>query len=168
MTNELPPDILAALGTASEETGDDPLSNMDGDDLEGIVSEMIALRETKEGLEEALKQATAAYDDVRKRRLPEKMQELGLVGPDGKGGFTHSTGAKIHLRVEVWAYVKKEYQDETYTWLKENGHGDLIKETVHPQTLRAFAKDRIQDGEPLPPGITTSMETIAVIVKPKQ
>ncbi len=162
MTNELPADIAAALEQEAA------LDGGSASDLEGIVTEMIALREVKDGLEEALKGATAAYDDVRKRKLPEKMQELGLIGPTGKGGFTHSSGSKVHLRVEVWAYIKKEAQEETYTWLKENGHGGILKETVHPQTLRAFAKELLEDGAPMPPGITTTMETIAVLVKPKQ
>ncbi len=54
MTNELPADIAAALEQEAA------LDGGSASDLEGIVTEMIALREVKDGLEEALKGATAA------------------------------------------------------------------------------------------------------------
>lgn len=160
MTASLPPEIMAAL-----DANEAPPSEESG--LEAIVSEMIESKRLVDELEATLKGAKAQLDDIRKRRLPEKMQELGMVGPSGRGGFTHSSGAKVHLRVEVWANIRKEVAEETYAWLKDNGHGDIIKETVNAQTLRAFAKERIEDGEPLPPGITTTMETVAVLVRPK-
>lgn len=162
MGEGLPQELRDALA----EDGGDEGAALDAQDLEGIVSEMIAARDTVDQFKAALKEAQAAYDDIRKRKLPEKMQALGLVGPDGRGRFTHSSGASVHLRVEIWAYIKKEAQDETYAWLKDNGHGGIVQETVNPQTLRAFVRERLEDGEPLPPGVTTSMETIAVVKRP--
>ena len=32
-----------------------------------------------------------------------------------------------------------------YAWLRENGHGELITETVNSSTLSAFAKDMLQN-----------------------
>lgn len=163
---ELPAGMAEALAESADALAAERLDA--AENLESIVSEMISLRDQVDATEEMLKQVKAAYDDVRKRRLPEKMQELGLVGPTGRGSFTHSSGANVSLRVKVQATVKKDDRDATYAWLKENGHASLIQETVNAQTLGAFVRERLEDGEPLPPGVSTFVETIAVITKPKE
>lgn len=157
----LPQELREALEEErmDEEAGDQAVSH----DLEGLVTAMIRARDLVDRLEAQLREARAAHDDIRKRALPELMQSLGLVGPDGRGRFTHSSGNLVYLRVKVWASIKKDAQEETFAWLKAHGHGSLVREVVNPQTLSAFVRERIEDGEPLPPGISTAMETVAVI-----
>ncbi len=171
--DQLPPDIAAALDETLERN---EVGAADAATLESLVTRMMDLQDRKEALEQLLKGVNGELDDVRKRRLPEKMQELGLVDTTGHGSFTHSSGAGVSLRVQVWASIAKTdeagnptdaYIDGVYRWLEENGHGDLIKRSVHPQTFSAFVKERIEDGEPLPSGIKTSMETMAVVRRPK-
>jgi len=136
--------------------------------LDSLVSEMLDLKSNAEELDALLKSVRAKYDEIRQRRLPDLMQQLGMVSPDGKGSFTHgSSGAKVHLRLEVYAHVRKEAEEEFFTWLKENGHGGLIRETVNAQTLKAWAKDRVRDGDPLPPQVTVSPMTVAILTAPK-
>lgn len=172
MTDTLPPEIAAALDANEDQS----LSAADSATLEALVSKMMDLQDNKESLEGMLKQVNAELDDVRKRRLPEKMQELGLIDATGHGAFTHSSGAGVSLRVQVWASIAKTdeagnptdaYVNGVYKWLEDNGHGSLIKHSVHAQTFSAFVRERIEDGEPLPPGIKTSMETMAVVRRPK-
>lgn len=39
-----------------------------------------------------------------------------------------------------------------YRVLREQGFGDLIKETIHPQTLRAFVREQIEENNEELPG----------------
>jgi len=167
MSDQLPAE-LADLIAADTLDAPTPVDTATKATLEGLVSEMLDLKSNVDELEALLKTTKEQYDGLRKRRLPDLMQELGLVGPDGKGGFTHSSGASIYLKVDVYAYCKKEYEPAFFAWLRANGHGDIIRETVHPSTLKAFAKERVQDGEPLPPQLTVTPETTAVLKQPKQ
>jgi hypothetical protein len=163
MTDQLPAE-LAALITDEETIAANAAPMVT---LDQLVTEFIDLKTNVEELKALTKSVEAKYDDLRKRRLPDKMQELGLISPDGKGGFTHSSGAKVHLRVEVYAYCKKENEPAFFAWLREEGHGDLIKETVHAQTLKAFAKECLKDGVALPAQLTVTPETHAVLKSPK-
>jgi hypothetical protein len=54
------------------------------------------------------------------------------------------------------------------TWLRSNGHGGVIQETVNAQTLGALAKELGENGVELPaPTFTTSVMTYTSITKVK-
>lgn len=164
MPEELPAELREALGDLPPSVAPNEATT---ETLNALVDELIALKRQSAELEALTKEVTARYDDVRKRRLPELMQALGMVSESGKGGFTHRSGAKIHLRVETYASVRKEQQDAFYTWLRLHGHEDLIRETVYNATLKAFVKELQRDGEAIPPQVDTYLETIAVLKQPK-
>ena len=53
-------------------------------------------------------------------------------------------------------------------WLRSNGHGGVIQETVNAQTLGALAKELNNDGTELPtPTFTTNIMTYTSITKVK-
>lgn len=53
-----------------------------------------------------------------------------------------------------------------FEWLRGNGHGGVIQETVNAQTLGALAKELNSDGVDLPaPTFTTSIMTYTSITK---
>lgn len=60
-------------------------------------------------------------------------------------------------------------KDRGFQWLRENGLGDLIKPSVHAQTLAATAKDLMEtSGKEMPQDIfKTSINTFSSIVKAK-
>jgi hypothetical protein len=163
--DRIPADVAAALD--ANEVAPEQASAETENRLEALVNRFIEVSEQVEALDESLKAATARRDEIRKKELPVLMQELGMIRPDGRGGFTHASGARVHLRVEIWAHIKKDVQPETFAWLKANGYAGLVKETVNAQTLRAQVKDWLDDGTPIPPGVSHTMETVAVLVKPK-
>ncbi len=165
--NEQLPEELAALMAADAAVPAKELDTATAATLDHLVSEMLDLKANAEELDALLKSVRAKYDEIRQRRLPDLMQQLGMVSPDGKGAFTHASGARVHLRLEVYAHYRKENEDEFFTWLRENGHGGLIRETVNSQTLKAWAKDRVRDGDPLPPEVTVSPMTVAILTSPK-
>lgn len=172
MNGEMPAEVAAALGALEK----NEVSAQDAATLDSLVTSMLDLQDRKSAVEEMLKQVNAELDDVRKRRLPAKMQELNLVDTSGHGSFTHSSGVNVSLRVNVWASVPKkdeagnpteEYEEAVFRWLEERGHGGLIKRSVHPQTFSAFVRELVEDGDEIPPGVKTTMETMAVIRRPK-
>jgi hypothetical protein len=55
-----------------------------------------------------------------------------------------------------------------FEWLRGNGHGGVIQETVNAQTLGALAKEMNEDGTELPaPTFTTNIMTYTSITKVK-
>jgi hypothetical protein len=99
-----------------------------------------------------------------------------MVDTTGHGRVTHSSGALVYLQVRVFASIAKvdtegqptaAHVEHVHGWLRAHGHGDIIKQSVHPQTFNALMKQLVEDGVPLPEGVKTSVETVAVIRKPK-
>lgn len=116
------------------------------------LSELVQLfRGAKDDLERVKEeQATAQefYDMLRFDVLPKKMEEADMTATT----ITTEDGEKLKVRVqdELYASVLAERRDAAYSWLEENGYGDLIKPTVNSSTLKAFAKEQLKDGAGLP------------------
>lgn len=82
-----------------------------------------------------------------------------------KGSFTTSSGARVALRTDLHAGVKSEDKPKLFKWLRENGLGDLIREDVHAQTLKAAVRERLEEGLPIPEYITRHWETTATLTR---
>lgn len=52
--------------------------------------------------------------------------------------------------VDLKVNVTEDHREEFHAWLRENGFGQLIKETVHPGTLTSFVKERKESNQPIP------------------
>lgn len=100
----------------------------------------------------------------------------------GQSSFTLWDGRKVEIKTDVTASISEDNQHDAFVWLRDNGHGDLIKneikvafgrgddnrakmvegilhendvdftskEAVHPQTLKAWAKEQLQKGANIP------------------
>jgi hypothetical protein len=133
-----------------------------------LAEEMFTLKAEIDELEDARKARQARYDEIRKRALPEAMRAGGLLTRDGRGGFTLANGAKVHTRGEIYVAVAAADKPGVIQALKDQGHGDLVKEEVHPGTLKAWVKEQQEAGAPIPAGIKVTAETVAIIVNPKK
>jgi len=89
------------------------------------------------------------------------MAEAGIVSEEGKGSFSLPDGSTVYLTTSLYVSCRKADQEHLHQWLRANGLGDLIKETVHHQTLRAFAREQSEKGAPLPLVLTTHYVTKA-------
>lgn len=96
------------------------------------------------------------YDRLREEVLPDAMRRAGIVSDDGRGSFTLPDGATVYLRSTLYPSVRKANQPRFHAWLREEGHGDLIKETVHHQTLKAFCREQVEAGRNLPEDLVTT------------
>lgn len=84
------------------------------------------------------------YDGIRLVVLPEKMDEEGItnITVDGVG--------RVSIQSDIYFSIPAPTKEEAYEWLKDNGHGDLIQETVNSSSGKAWAKEMIKKGLSLP------------------
>jgi hypothetical protein len=147
--------LLAAVAKLKQEAPPDDASVKD------IVWRVIAVRKQIAALKSALHVLEAEDDELTERTLPDKMIEAGLVDGTGHGSFDHESGASIYLTIKTKASVVAASRLEVFAWLRANGHGALIQDSIPYQTLNAWVKSRQEEGEPIPPGISTLQVTKA-------
>jgi len=116
----------------------DALNVMDLAKLQGSLKANIDI------LDSQVKPLKGVYDIIRKGKLPDAMAEEGIRGISVEG-----TG-NVSLTSSVYANVKKENEEAFILWLKDHGHGELVKETIHHSTLRALMEQKYKDGEAIP------------------
>ena len=140
-----------------------------------LISTLHDLQEQYQREESGLKELKQKIQHMETRVIPDLMNELGVAE------FTNTDGVKVTVRQFVSASIPKDRIEEAHQWLKDNGHGDLIKhlvsvdvgkketdaghaikalsdlglsptakESVHSQTLKAFVREQVESGEPLP------------------
>ena len=156
-------DLLNALAADAEPEGSEGIAPPA---IAELGNDLVALRDTIHGHELLLKELKSRRDQISKELLPDAMRAAGLVGDNGKGSFTLGDGTKIHLRTNLYASYVKAKQVAFFAWLIENGHKDLIKETVNANTLKAFVREQREEGNDIPQDlVTVHDEVVAVAVK---
>jgi hypothetical protein len=53
-------------------------------------------------------------------------------------------GHMFYLQTKTYASAVAEHKTELFRWLKENGFGDMVQETVNANTLAAFVRDQLE------------------------
>lgn len=102
------------------------------------------LIDQKEDLNERLKTVNKEIQKLQEQVIPEQMEEEDIET------FKVPGVGSVSIGMRCYAYVNKGDQPEFYQWLRENGHDPLIREVVWPKTLEAFAKEQLENGQPLP------------------
>lgn len=114
-----------------------------------IIKHFAATRETVETIKLARKALDEIEEQLSKQYIPDLFREM-----------RESTGQKPPYKIEGIGTVTVSYKfscsmpdkDKGFEWLRANGHGGLITETVNSSSLSAFAKDMIEThGIDLPP-----------------
>lgn len=84
------------------------------------------------------------FDVLRLKLIPDEMEVIGATSINLKGI------GRVTITTDMYAGIVSGKSWEALSWLKEHGHEDLIKEGVHPSTLKAFLKEQIIAGEEFP------------------
>jgi predicted nuclease with TOPRIM domain len=158
-------DKVALLELIDRFTEDPEAMEQAPDYLAQLGVEMAQAKAKYEEAKAKAKELKKAYDELRHEKVPEAMVVAGLVSEAAKGSYSLPGGGKVILTNRFYASVKKPDQPTFMDWLRENGHEDLIKETVHSQTLTAWAREQAEAGNPLPPEVAIYVETTASIRK---
>jgi hypothetical protein len=111
------------------------------------------IKESREALEQI-------ETKLSREQVPEVMRahKVKSITVEGVGRVTLGTR---------WSASMPD-KGEGFGWLRANGHGGVIQETVNAQTLGALAKELNEDGTELPaPTFTTNIMTYTSITKVK-
>jgi hypothetical protein len=112
------------------------------------------LKDRKDSLNAELKELQEELTILETQLLPQKMEENEIEK------FTTDGVGTIFTQIKVYASVVKAEESRFHDWLREQGHGAMIKPTVAPGTLSSFAKEQLEAGVELPEFIkATKIET---------
>jgi hypothetical protein len=123
---------------------DNEYSKYDSVPLVELVHAMSTMQNRKEALEDQLKLINKEFDFLRITKIPAKMEEDGVdrINVTGIG--------RVSLTADMHVSVKADQKSEFFTWLRDNGRGDLLQENINPSTLKAAVKKMFREGEEVP------------------
>jgi regulator of sigma D len=101
----------------------------------------------KKQMEEAMKANNAEIEQVNQ-------QMVDLMVNDELQSFNRN-GKMFYLTTKIYASAVLERKPELFSYLKDNGFGDMVQEQVNAQTLAAWVREQIADteDEQLPEGV---------------
>jgi hypothetical protein len=112
------------MGIDFEEDSKRLPSNAEIQDVSKLVNLMLEKQRKVTAAKIALKQAEDELARIAQKELPEAMQIAGTQD------FTTTNGIRIVLKEDLFASISEANRDQAFTWLQENGFGDLIKNKV--------------------------------------
>jgi hypothetical protein len=86
-----------------------------------LAERQMMLEDTKDRLEAELKDINRQLEEVATKLLPNAMQAVGLEE------IKLTDGSKVSVSQFYSASIKEENRNTAHEWLRENGHGSLIK-----------------------------------------
>lgn len=113
-----------------------------------LVIELAEARKTKEDAEKFLKEANLRVLKAE-AALIEALNASGATSTakyEGVGSFSK-------LQPRVYATYKKDDEATVFAFLRNVGREDLIRPSIHPQSLSALVKEHLETGKPLPEAI---------------
>jgi len=132
----------------------------DGLTLPELAQAQVDVKALMDELKKASSVQQKAFDHLRLHRVPEMMESMGV------DNVKLTDIGRLSTRAEIYASIMPEMKEDAYDWLRENGHGDLIKGTVNAGSLKALLKEQIREGEIIPDEIfKVTPYTMATITK---
>jgi hypothetical protein len=122
-----------------------------------MATEFRALKDRKEALDAEVKTINKRLRVLREDELPEYMEENEIEKVTIEGVGT------IFIQQQLYANVKADDRSALYEHLRQSGNEDLIVDYVWPNTLKAWSKEQIVNGKPLPELITAHFVPTAMI-----
>lgn len=116
-----------ALLDLFEETVEKKVTKVDDKQLKSLAENMNAMLELGGQVgnaEEKLKQLKEKYRQYSEEIIPEQMQSMGL------SSLSMDDGSRVSVDPFYSARITEKNKQEAHEWLRKNGLGDLIKNTV--------------------------------------
>ncbi len=126
-------------------------------DITVLAKELRGLKDRKEAIAEEEKTINKRIKVLVETELPEVMEakEIDKISIDGVG--------TIFIQQQVYANVKADDREALYRELRDTGNGDLICDWVFPATLKAFCKEQLANGKPVPENVTAHFVPTAML-----
>lgn len=116
-----------------------------------LIEKYLSAKKTHAEAERAEIDANIALD-LAKNELIDYLEENDLESTAAHLGL----GRVIWQKPTLYPSIKEESKESVYSWLKNNGYAESIKETINAQTFGAIIRQRIDSGEEIPEGVDTS------------
>jgi tryptophan synthase beta subunit len=158
-------DLVEQLAREAEAQSTAPVGNMTR--LMTYANELEVLSDEVDQLTAQLKQRKERYNELRKDLIPSEMERLGITSAGGRGVISTTSGARINLRSDLHVSVKEADEQALNAWARSNGLASIVKEKIHGMTLKGVMRERLDEGEAIPPMVTTYYETYAVLTRSK-
>ena len=111
-------------------------------DLFIIADDLVRYRDQKKEIEEALKEINTLITETEEQMVAAMVEEE-------MQNFTRN-GRQFILTNRTYANAKAGMMPAVCAWMKDNALGDMVKESIHPQTLQAWVKEQIEEAGALP------------------
>jgi len=111
-------------------------------DLFTTADRLVTLRDRKKELEDELKEVNAEIAETEEQLVSAMIEEE-------MQNFTRN-GKQFILTNRTYANAKAGMMPAICEWMKDNGLADMVKESVHPQTLQAWVKEQLEEVGALP------------------
>ena len=102
--------------------------------------------------EASLRQLEVVYKAITELGRKLQQEVVPETFRSGKVTSVTSLGYRVTISTVVRASIRKEMKESAFSWLRQEGHGDIIKvePTVHPETLAAWGRAELEVGNELP------------------
>ena len=109
----------------------------------GVADLYSAVDAVKDIIDVPMKQLSALGQFLSYKRLPEMMDDEGVTSVNTSSGYRATVSSRLAVSM-----LDKE---NAMGWLRENGHGGVIQETVNAGTLSKLVKEMIETLNVEPP-----------------
>ena len=111
-------------------------------DLFATADVLAELRDQKKKSEDMLKEINEMIAQTEEQLVEQMVAEE-------MQNFTRN-GRQFILTSRTYANAKAGMMPAVCDWMKDNALGDMVKESIHPQTLQAWVKEQIEEVGALP------------------
>ena len=111
--------------------------------------ELFATADTLADLRDQKKKAEDALKEINERIAQTEEQLVAQMVEEEMQNFTRN-GRQFVLTSRTYANAKAGMMPKVCDWMKDNALGDMVKESIHPQTLQAWVKEQIEEVGALP------------------
>lgn len=111
--------------------------------------ELFIAADTLADLRDQKKRAEDALKEINERIAQTEEQLVAAMVEEEMQNFTRN-GKQFILTNRTHANAKAGMMPAVCVWMKDNALGDMVKESIHPQTLQAWVKEQIEEVGALP------------------
>ena len=128
---------------------------MSAETMEAVVTELRRLKDKKDQLNDQLTETNKQITHIEQAKLPSMMETAGITA------FKVAGIGSVSVKNETFTYVPADNREQLHSKLREQGHGDLITESVHHSTLNSFVKECLAAGIEVPDEIKVTYAKVA-------
>lgn len=111
--------------------------------------ELFATADTLADLRDQKKKAEDALKEINEMISQTEEQLVAQMVEEEMQNFTRN-GRQFILTSRTYANAKAGMMPAICDWMKGHELGDMVKESVHPQTLQAWVKEKMEEAGALP------------------